>query len=181
MVLHLDRWPYEAGAEAHRHRLAGLYEYYASEHQGLTGYRGVSYLDGTRYGGDKGEAWCSEFYSWAVNTQALHMGHRANISALRAYFDAYLSRVTSPSPGRLEKAQRGDYLALDTNDDDSTNHSAMFLAWDEAIGAMWTLEGNTSGLNHLGYQSRRAGNETVVRYRDADQVDDLGVLRTWMF
>ena len=161
--------------------LRGLYEYFLSEHQALTGYRGINYLDGTRYGADKGELWCSEFYSWAVGTQSFTMGHRSNISSLLSFFSAHFARVFSPSQNRLEKAERGDYLALDTNDDGDTNHSAMFLAYDDALDAMWTLEGNASGVNQVGYQSRRAGNETVVRNREATQVGDLGVLRVTMF
>ena len=116
-----------------------------------------------------------------MGTQSFTMGHRSNISSLLSFFSAHFARVFSPSQNRLEKAERGDYLALDTNDDGDTNHSAMFLAYDDALDAMWTLEGNASGVNQVGYQSRRAGNETVVRNRDATQVGDLGVLRVTMF
>ena len=161
--------------------LRGLYEYYISEHRGATGYRGTNYVDGTRYGADKGELWCSEFYSWTVGTQAHQMGHRSNVSAVLSFFSGYLSRVLSPSHNRLEKAERGDYLALDTNGDGSANHSGMFLAYDDARGKMWTLEGNTSGVNHVGYASRRAGNETVVKTRPTTEVHDLGVLKSMMF
>lgn len=161
--------------------LRGLYEYYINEHQSLTGYRGLSYLDGTRYGGDVGELWCSEFYSWAVDTQALIMGHRSNITSVLNFFNFYAGNVSNPSSSRLQKAQRGDYLALDTSGNGSKNHSAMYLAYDKATGEMWTLEGNTSGVNQVGYESRRAGNETVVKTRDTSIVHNLGVLKSSMF
>ena len=95
-------------------------------------------MDGTRYGADKGELWCSEFCDRSLPGSS--DGAPSNVSSVLSFFSGYLSRVYSPSHNRPEKAKRGDYLALDTNGDGSPNHSAMFLAFDHARGKMWTLK-----------------------------------------
>lgn len=122
--------------------LKGLKEFHESE-QGFVGQGGTVAVDGTRYGADVGEAWCSEFYSW-VATGSLKgiegIGHYANMLEFFRVKGGLMSRAAIPT-----KARRGDYLAMDTNDKPGTNHSGMFLAYENVGGAefIWTLEGNS--------------------------------------
>jgi hypothetical protein len=74
---------------------------------------------------------------------------------MRDYFEDYDSfYAASEIPAR---AAPGDYLYLDTNEDGTVNHSAMYLAYDTSVvpARVWSLEGNS-------------GNEVRVRTRNTD-------------
>lgn len=173
--------------------LRGLYEYFLNVQLGFTGYEGLTYVDGTRYGADQDEWWCSEFYSWAAD-HALSIGHQSSVSKMRRYFrdhSAYRALVTTAVhhgvpdgtfDGDKYNMHRGDYLALDTNADREPNHSAMVLDYDADQGVLRTLEGNTGGFTDIGdgFDSRRAGNETMVRTRSGTQVHGWGSIRSSM-
>jgi hypothetical protein len=143
--------------------LEGFHQLAESDH-GEVGYRGRA-VDGTRYGADPNELWCSEFYSWAVQDELEGSGGKASVSQLVDYFRRYDSYAGASKIAA--KALRGDYLPLDTDQDGKKNHSAMFLALesrpdgDDADTArdlfVWTLEGNS-------------GNTVSVRFRPLDKV-----------
>ena len=159
--------------------LKGFYEYYLSEFLGYVGYLGVTYIDGTRYGGEKGEAWCSEFYSWTVNTQLSSIGHIANVADMITYFTGFnlLEEDNLDSvPGYLQDGEdlRGDYLAIN-----GTTHSAMLLTYDAVLGEYWTLDGNSTGTNVMAKsdrQLRQGGSEVMVRNREVSAVTGWGRL-----
>jgi len=147
--------------------LKGLKQYSDSK-RGYVGYAGTVAADGTRYGADLREAWCSEFYSWVTGDFLRNM--RGNdVEDLRSYFSGYGSLyVASEIPTR---AGPGDYMALDTVEDgrvadDDRNHSAMFLAYDtsQASPIVWSLEGNY-------------GNEVRIAQRNADWGSARSVLQ----
>ena len=144
-----------------------FYETYLSG-IGYSGYRGYGRADGTRYGADMGERWCSEFYSWVADRHLNGVGHRANVASVKSYFTGRSAweTVTSPSD-YVGLAEPGDYIGMDTSGDDKKNHSAMFLAYDAATDRIWTVDGNTSGRTEIGdgFDNRRAGNEAFVRER----------------
>jgi hypothetical protein len=77
--------------------LQGFYEYDQGNHRELVGYRGLSETDGTRYGAVKGEAWCSEFYSWVANHRLSGMGHRPSVSRMMDYFNGHSAGVSRPT------------------------------------------------------------------------------------
>jgi hypothetical protein len=127
---------------------------YSDSRRGYVGYAGTIAADGTRYGADLREAWCSEFYSW-VTGEFLRNMNGNDVEDLRSYFSSYDSLyAASEIPTR---AGPGDYMPLDTNGDNKRNHSAMFLAYDtsQANPIVWCLEGN-------------AGNEVKIVDRAAD-------------
>jgi hypothetical protein len=165
--------------------LRGLYEMYISARYGFTGYLGITYADGTRYGADMGEAWCSEFYSFNFDWTIGGMGHRANVSRVTDYFDDY-SAFTDVDAGNrasvLGSLKHGDYLAEDTNLDGDVNHSAMFLGYDVAADQLITLDGNTVGNSGLGdgFASRRGGNEAFVRERKPEVLVGWGSIKRTM-
>ncbi len=123
--------------------LKGMKEFYDSE-LGLVGKGGTVAVDGTRYGADVGEAWCSEFYSWVANgslKNILGIGHYAKMIEYFRSGGGLLHPTAIPTVAR-----RGDYLAMDTDDTLGTNHSGMFLAYerlDNGQEFVWTLEGNS--------------------------------------
>jgi hypothetical protein len=164
--------------------LRGLYEYYLSNQLGYTGYMGRTYVDGTRYGADEDEWWCSEFYSWAAD-KAITIGHKSSVSTVKTYFNGHSALYDVNATNfhlYMLNFTRGDYLALDTNGSGDPNHSAMVLDYDADQDVVWTLEGNTSGFTDIGdsYDNRRAGNETMVRTRSRAEVDFWGAIRSSM-
>jgi hypothetical protein len=122
--------------------------------RGLVGYRGTAAVAGTRYGASSNELWCSEFYVWTAKNELQGLGGRDTVSEIVSYFSAHGAYYTSPSAIR-NWGDRGDYVAIDTNDDGKKNHSGMFLAYDAGRGTVWTLEGNTS--NTVGVRERSIG------------------------
>ncbi len=123
--------------------LKGLKEFWDSE-QGFVGKNGTVAVDGTRYGADVGEAWCSEFYSWVASGNLKNFGGIGHFKDLMEKFRAaggFYNRSAIP-----RTARRGDYLAMDTDDTLGTNHSGMFLAYEKMANGsefVWTLEGNS--------------------------------------
>ena len=127
-----------------------------------------------------GEAWCSEFYSWVVNNELNSIGHIANVATMMVYFqgyDQFSSDDISSLPSYILEGSndfRGDYLAVN-----GTTHSAMLLTYDEVLDAYWTLDGNSTGTNPMANsdrQSRKGGNEVMVKTRSASEVTGLGKL-----
>ena len=150
---------------------AFLETYYSSI--GFSGYRGYEQPDGTRYGGDLGERWCSEYYSFVANTQLAGVGHRSNVTKVIDYFQEYGAYASVSDPNEyMNSAERGDYVAMDTNIDGTKNHSALFLAYDVATKEIWTADGNSSG--GIPYGGRYAGNEAILRRRSPDVVRGWG-------
>lgn len=136
--------------------LKGLNEFFASE-RGLVGQNGSQFVDGTKYGADRGEAWCSEFYSWVGKGNLKHIAGLSSFKKLIEYFrvgNGLHNRSAIPT-----LARRGDYLAMDTDGVNGTNHSGMFLAFEKASDGefVWTLEGNS-------------GNKIKVHRRPFNQV-----------
>lgn len=123
--------------------LKGLKEFYDSE-LGFVGQGGTVQVDGTRYGADVGEAWCSEFYSWVATGSLKNIAGIGHYAKLTEYFSTaggFYNRSAVPT-----KARRGDYLSMDTDDVKGTNHSGMFLAYEKQPNGeefVWTLEGNS--------------------------------------
>lgn len=121
--------------------LKGFKEYDDSR-RGRVGYLGSVAEDGTRYGANPDELWCSEFYSWVTKDFLKGMSTNDSVSKMADYFRGYSAYYGN---GELaEKGRRGDYLALDTDDDGKKNHSGMFLAYEAASDGnfVWTIEGN---------------------------------------
>ncbi|MBL90387.1 MAG: hypothetical protein CMH56_01055 [Myxococcales bacterium] len=171
--------------------LQGFYQYYEGNHRGLVGYKGAEDIDGTRYGADQGEAWCSEFYSWVTDHTLAGMGHRNNVSKMMDYFNEHDAGIYNPTNYQVKnKIKRGDYLGEDTTGDDDKNHSAMFLDYDTYRNVIWTLDGNSVGYNEepgLDIRSRAAGNEATIRVRpvtyevkdEDDVVTTYSTVRYW--
>jgi hypothetical protein len=161
--------------------LRALYEAYLSE-IGYTGYLGAV-ADGTRYGGDMGEWWCSEFYSWVTDHELVGMGHRSNTGSLKEYFSDHHGYAPIPHAQSylIGFASAGDYLAIGTDPHD-LYHSAMFLEYEPARDMVWSVEGNVSGLSDIGggYASRRGGNEARVVERGSDTVGGWGMITIGM-
>jgi hypothetical protein len=160
--------------------LQGFYEFHLSEHWGEVGYGGRLAWDGTRYGADVGEAWCSEFYSSVASTALKDLGSKSSISAISNYFGSELFASVIVPADYLEAARPGDYLALETTDDGNLNHSNMFLAYDRTTGVVFTLDGNASGDDSGAatgsVRSRIGGSEVWVRESDPDDVGGWGRL-----
>ncbi len=148
-----------------------LYQVYRGQ-LGDIGYHGTDALDGTDFGAEMGESWCSEFYSSALGT-ITGIGSKAGVSGIRDWFEAFDDGADHDldidnSNRALVRwfAQPGDYLAEDTDLDGDINHSAMFLAWDAGTGEIITLDGNTSGRSDLDSGTGRGGDEASLRRRD---------------
>jgi hypothetical protein len=160
--------------------LRGLYEAYVDEVYSDVGYRGDVDVDGTRYGAEEGEAWCSEFYAWVVGQTVTGMVDVSGYDDLIEYFeDAAAYTLVAAPTDYTGLAKHGDYLAEDTDLDGSLNHSAMFLAYDTHLGELWTLDGNSIGGKADGddvFGDRSGGNEVTVRNRGADTVAGWGSL-----
>lgn len=151
----------------------GLYEHYRGKQLGQVGYHGSDALDGTDYGADLGESWCSEFYSTVVGHET-SLTSKAGVSGIRSWFESFSTSsfdrdvdITNLNRWRVQLlAKPGDYLAEDTDLDGAVNHSAMFLAWDNGTGDIITLDGNTNGYTDLDDGSGREGDEVSLRRRD---------------
>ncbi len=118
----------------------GFAEYRASN-QGMVGYRGTVDPDGTRYGADRDEAWCTEFYVWVTKTNLRRMAGRDSWDEMIEYFRN--ARSFLPETQLATAAVPGDYLVMDTDGDGKKNHSGMFLAYEASHDRAWTLEGNS--------------------------------------
>jgi hypothetical protein len=136
--------------------LRGMKEFSESE-KGFVGENGTVDIDGTRYGADIGELWCSEFYAWTGSTYLNGISGLSSVRRLTNYFAEHNSWLAASEIA--EKARRGDYLSMDTDLDGEPNHSGMFLAYevDNGVEYVWTLEGNS-------------GNKVKVHRRPLDNV-----------
>jgi len=161
--------------------LRALYEAYLSE-IGYTGYYGTA-MDGTRYGADPGEWWCSEYYSWVTDHELEGMGHRSNTRRLVEYFDerSAWAEVPETQSYLIGFANAGDYLAIG-DDVDHLEHSAMFLEYEPGRDMVWSVEGNVTGRSDIGggYASRRGSNETRVVERASNTVAGWGMITSSM-
>ncbi len=97
---------------------AGLYEAWLDGKQGRVGYYAAD-ENGTRYGADLDEAWCSEFYSAVLTPFVDGLGHRSSVARIIDWYADYGRDIEVPAD-RAEDwmsifARPGDYLALDTN------------------------------------------------------------------
>jgi hypothetical protein len=119
--------------------LRGFKEYGESK-LGRVGYRGTDKVDGTKYGADKNEHWCSEFYSWVTQENLKDIKGKTYVNQLINYFQHHKS--TYDRNHIKDRAKRGDYIAVSTEGDGKKDHSAMFLAYDQFQKTIWTLEGN---------------------------------------
>jgi len=140
--------------------LAAFREFYDSE-RGFVGAGGTKFIDGTKYGADPGEAWCSEYYSWVSKEHLKGIAGLASFTKLIEYFRAaggLYNRSHIPS-----KARRGDYLGLDTDGVGGINHSAMFLAYEKADDGewVWTIEGNSGNKIRI---HRRPFNDAILAF-----------------
>lgn len=129
--------------------LRGFKEYDEST-LGRVGYRGTDKVDGTKYGADKNEQWCSEFYVWVTKDNLKDIKGRTYVSRLVDYFQDYKS--TYERSQIKNRAKRGDYIAISTKGSEKKDHSAMFLAYDQFTKEIWTLEGNVG--NAVGIRER---------------------------
>lgn len=149
--------------------LRGLKEFSDSE-RGYVGANGTMSKDGTRYGADPGELWCSEFYAWVADSFLKGIKGAASVKKIKAYFSKH-SGLWGNSTADFEKARRGDYLSMDTDLNGDANHSGMFLALDRDDEGLfvWTLEGNS-------------GNKIRVHRRPYDRVFvDIGHIMHSMY
>jgi hypothetical protein len=141
--------------------LRGFHEFQESE-LGKVGKNGTEYVDGTKYGASKKEAWCSEFYTWVTGPFLKGIKDDTTAGRLRRYFkrkDAYFD-----PPNLANRGLRGDYIAFNWDENRILDHSGMFLAWDRSGDPhphAWTLEGNI-------------GNKVVVKTRSVDEMDGFG-------
>lgn len=121
--------------------LKGLKEFSDSE-KGYVGLNGTKFKDGTKYGADLGEKWCSEFYAWLAAPSLKGAAGLASVKKLTNYFTTH--KGMEPASAIPEKARRGDYLSMDGDNSGAANHSGMFLAFDKDDEGdfVWTLEGN---------------------------------------
>jgi hypothetical protein len=108
---------------------------------GKIGRLGYINPNGTRFGADLNEYWCSEFYSWCAENWLTGISGLDCVSELQDYFAGYGGYYTESD---IDDGDRGDYLAC------GTSHSGMFLALDKKGSTdpqdweLWTIEGNVS-------------------------------------
>ena len=128
----------------------------------VVGYRGTEDVDGTRYGADRNEGFCTEFYVWLTKNWLTGV---AGNDTWEDMIDSFKDDHAYYSPSEIpERAAPGDYLPIDSNDDGKKNHSGMFLAYDTSTNLVWTLEGNV-------------GNKVDVKKRALDtEIKGLGHL-----
>ena len=156
--------------------LQGFYQYYEGNNRGLVGYKGTEEPDGTRYEAVRGEAWCSEFYSWVASHALDGTGHKKSVARLVSHFNTHGAGHSNPSLCQIKnKIKRSDYLGEDTYVDEEIikNHSAMFLDYDRNTKRIWTRDGNSHGYNQdpsIHTRSRKAGHEVTLRPRDPEVV-----------
>lgn len=130
--------------------LRAFREWNDSEH-GKVGYSGTVARDGTRYGASANEKWCTEFNAWSGAPDLRDM---AGIDSFDKMIRYYQDRGSYYGQDRIaDLADRGDYLALDSDGDGGINHSGMFLALDHSVASpnVWTIEGNSG--NHVKIRS----------------------------
>jgi hypothetical protein len=98
---------------------------------------GRTFIDGTRYGAEPEELWCSEYYSWVSGHYLTEMNGRASVRSITRYFSDY--EALYPGSRIPEVGQPGDYLAMW-----GTRHSGMFLGFRQSGGKsrLYTIEGN---------------------------------------
>ena len=141
--------------------LKGLKEYSDSQ-DGLVGYRGTEDRDGTRYGADRNEGFCTEFYVWVTKEWLHEVRGNSTWDEMVDHFKMFDSYY--PPSEIQSRAAPGDYLPIDSDKDGKKNHSGMFLAYDNTTGEVWTLEGNI-------------GNKVVIMSRALDtEIKGLGYL-----
>src|SRR4030042_6839590 len=146
---------------------------------GKVGYKGTSKSDGTKYGANSKELWCSEFYSWVNEPYVKWMKNENSTSALISFFKnqgSYFSTGEIQSVGT-----RGDYAGMSMDDDSAKEHSGMFLAYDSSsknnlpdeckvddvpkeTPVIWLIEGNV-------------GNQVGIGCRNGNEVGGLGHVR----
>lgn len=116
--------------------------------------------DGTRYGADFGEMWCSEFYSWVTKAYLNWNGSPpSNTEDMQQRFAlAGGLYETWQAPWTVKQ---GDWFGLDSDGDGSMNHTALVLAYDQDKKHFWTIEGNS-------------GNEVLVGTRTLNEVKAFG-------
>ncbi|MBI2522393.1 MAG: putative metal-binding motif-containing protein [Bdellovibrio sp.] len=138
--------------------LTRSFHQYFEQQRGRVGQEGSVDPNGTRYGADYYEAWCTEFYSWNAKVALYFIGSVSSTTSMAIYFwNHYYKQETDI----LNKWARADWLALDTNDDGKKNHTGMVLAWDSRENRFWTIEGNT-------------GNRVGIKKREMEIISGLG-------
>jgi hypothetical protein len=75
--------------------------------------------DGTRYGARPNEQWCTEFFAWSAKNKLERIADEDSVSDMIKYFKSY--NAFYEGKDLAEKARRGDYVALDTDDDGKKN------------------------------------------------------------
>jgi hypothetical protein len=172
--------------------LKGFHQYYESAHHGIIGYRGSYIKDGMRFDADEGENWCAEFYGWLTQSFIKNMRTYSSVDGLNMRFEANKSLEWNPSDAVLKNSVRpGDYVGIATTKSmpESPTHAAMFLAYDEHLEAIWTLDGNTHGFNESpdidDRKSRRGANEVGIRVRSKtfriSDTESTPLVKTWGF
>jgi hypothetical protein len=139
--------------------LQGFKQYF-NQLRGRVGRNGSVWPNGTHYGADRNEWWCSEFYAWTSSYALKNIKNKSSVNQLKDYFRQGDHYHRIHSMGDMDVARRADWIAMDTDLDGKKNHTAMFLA-RRSDGKIVTLEGNT-------------GNRVKVRYRDLDQIYGVG-------
>ncbi|MBN1283026.1 MAG: putative metal-binding motif-containing protein [Proteobacteria bacterium] len=127
--------------------------------EGKVGTLGTVDVNGTRYGADHDEWWCSEFYAWNASSWLKGVGSKTSVDALKSYFSYYDGYYTEADIG---VGDRGDWVSIDGH------HSTMLLAIEKNGStnkddwSIWTVEGNTgdSGgvpvpANNVGVKKRK--------------------------
>jgi len=127
--------------------------------RGKVGTLGTDDVNGTRYGADHDEWWCSEFYAWNADDWLYGIGSKSSVSRLRDYFASYGAYYEEAD---IDMGDRGDWVSIDGH------HSTMMLAIEKYGSTnkddwhIWTVEGNTgdSGgvpvpANNVGVKKRR--------------------------
>jgi hypothetical protein len=125
---------------------------------GIVGKLGTEFVNGTRYGADANEKWCTEFYSFVSQWQLKNIYPISNTSDMQTYFGKNFSLVNKLSD--LDGALRADWLTLDFDDNGTKDHTAMFLG-KYFDGRIVTIEGNT-------------GNRVAIRHRDVSDIYGYG-------
>jgi hypothetical protein len=128
---------------------------------GKVGYWGTSAENGTRYGGNMGDKWCSEFYVWGVDDYlTLPWDTSDELKYAFSKKGAYYTDVEG-------EARRADWLHM-------SGHSAMFLALDTAVlpRIIWSVDGNVGG---------HGNNEVMVVQRQVTEYLGVGHLQQSMW
>lgn len=153
--------------------ICGFYEFFLSEYVGYVGYYGFIYEDGTWYGVDVGELWCSEFYSWVVGYEVFSMGSVAGVLGFVDWFIDWKRLVEVLGlEDFIDDVCFGDYM-VEVNDEGVFIYLVMFLVYDVNIDTCWMLDGNVFGISMVivvdgdsldgGYEKCCGGTEVWVR------------------